>query len=865
MQDQQLSAAPGAPGFTKDFLGNYDSWKAEQIAAAPDDDSRRYLDQHLTQLRTSFGEKAIAFEGQQKVKWREDTFANATQNAADAAFNDPSQRDKLLNDILTPLDAMDMPGEWKAQQARAATQKVNLAAALSVAQSNPGAIVGQPGTGATAAAGGTFAGGFAGADAWIAQKEGGYVGNDNGKGPTNYGINSTANPDLDVSKLTPETASAVRKSRYWDAIHGDALPPAMQPVAYNLAMSSGPGVANRLIAAANGDPDKLNQLAKNYFDQIPPERANGNTPGWKARSDEALALGKSTAASADNPVLSSLNYQTRIQVFNAAKTQQNQDMALWRARISGRLQDTQAMATQGISDPTPLTMDTLLKAFPPDEAAQHYQAYQDGQQLALDVANIKGMPNDQIAGLVQSRSPMAGPGYAQAQRDQQILAQAAAHVVQQRQADPSAYVAQNAPAVQAAQRQFASNPTPATAQVYAQTSIAEQQRLGIDKPQILTKMQATSLEAQIRDKGGANADQVIQQQAQLWGPNWGTVFGQLKDIPPVAKVLGYLGDSVDASTRTQIMTASQVKVDELKDGLPTSDVSAAEKNLQSLTKDFASTMAYTVGGAQTFGALYDSAQRLTYTYMRQGMSYGDASQQAFQNIMGKNFNVVGNARIPSQYDQKAVMRGASGLMDGLDKADLVTPPAPATMRAEDAKGLYVSNLKSNGKWITGADGKGLILFDPVSQTVVRTQDGKPVGASWSDLVNPPAPTPAGWSAFGPDAGSVKGMVSPGNIDLTRRPQVKNDDGSISTVRSMSFEEDGKEVLIPTVSDDGKRILSDDEAIAQYHRTGKYLGKFDTPDNADAYAEQLHQQQEEAYLKRGAGQYAPDMQPWLAPG
>lgn len=86
----------------------------------------------------------------------------------------------------------------------------------------------------------------------------------------------------------------------------------------------------------------------------------------------------------------------------------------------------------------------------------------------------------------------------------------------------------------------------------------------------------------------------------------------------------------------------------------------------------------------------------------------------------------------------------------------------------------------------------------------------------------------------------------GNIDLTNRPVVHNDDGSISTVRSMSFEdEDGKEVLVPTVSDDG-RIMTNDEAIQQYYKTGRYLGKFDNVDEANKYAEQLHNQQEKVY-------------------
>jgi len=93
--------------------------------------------------------------------------------------------------------------------------------------------------------------------------------------------------------------------------------------------------------------------------------------------------------------------------------------------------------------------------------------------------------------------------------------------------------------------------------------------------------------------------------------------------------------------------------------------------------------------------------------------------------------------------------------------------------------------------------------------------------------------------------AASGMVEPGNIDLARRPVVRNDDGSISTVRSMSVNIDGQEVLIPTVSDDG-RIMGDDEAVEQYRQTGRHLGKFRTPDEATTYAEDLHRQQEAMY-------------------
>lgn len=97
------------------------------------------------------------------------------------------------------------------------------------------------------------------------------------------------------------------------------------------------------------------------------------------------------------------------------------------------------------------------------------------------------------------------------------------------------------------------------------------------------------------------------------------------------------------------------------------------------------------------------------------------------------------------------------------------------------------------------------------------------------------------------AGNPSGLLSAGNIDLYHRPIVHNPDGSISTVRSMSFGEDGKEILVPTVSPDGK-ILTDQQAIDQYHKTGQNLGIFDNPKDATVYANSLHNQQANLYVK-----------------
>lgn len=94
-------------------------------------------------------------------------------------------------------------------------------------------------------------------------------------------------------------------------------------------------------------------------------------------------------------------------------------------------------------------------------------------------------------------------------------------------------------------------------------------------------------------------------------------------------------------------------------------------------------------------------------------------------------------------------------------------------------------------------------------------------------------------------GRAEGLVEPGNIDLTRRPRSHNEDGSISTVRSLHFGiEGGRAAVVPTIGEDGG-TMTPDQAIQQYRSTGRHLGIFASPDHADLYArDTLHNQQAE---------------------
>ena len=90
-----------------------------------------------------------------------------------------------------------------------------------------------------------------------------------------------------------------------------------------------------------------------------------------------------------------------------------------------------------------------------------------------------------------------------------------------------------------------------------------------------------------------------------------------------------------------------------------------------------------------------------------------------------------------------------------------------------------------------------------------------------------------------------GQIEEGNIDLDNRPQVKNPDGSTSTVRSITITDDaGKATVIPTVV--GDKVLSNEDAISHYKKTGEHLGRFDNEDAASEYAQRLHRSQAKKY-------------------
>ncbi|MBO9685670.1 MAG: hypothetical protein J7598_03575 [Mitsuaria chitosanitabida] len=575
---------------------------------------------------------------------------------------------------------------------------------------------------------------------------------------------------------------------------------------------------------------------------------------------------KFESAVKNDPMLSSMTPEALNHTLKLAKTEVERRAVEGRFDIASKTEDLQSMVLNGVEVPegfAPTAAD-YTKAYGPNGAAMWQQRVGNYVAVSDSIRQMKTASAADREGLVAAAVPHSGAGFAGEQGRLQSVLQAKQLIERRIISDPAKYALETSNRVATAAYTMSkvlsdpkSSPEDRAAVVdfYARTTEAEQLRLGVDVirddqagnrprgPKVLTNEEANAISDAFRaaSNGGPDAGTLIQQLELRWQKRWPQVYAQLaadNKLPAAALVIPNMPN--DAS-RARMAQVSAMKPDELKALVKPEDLTdikeAVLKQFDAAQQTF---IAQGGSGYRTLSVIIGEAEKLATWYRANGSSVKEASAQAYTETMGHAYRFEGTYRVPNRYDAKEVQRGTAAVVDKLVReggARVFSGDAPQIM-AEDA-------LRNRSMWISNSDESGLELRlrgADGSVYAVHDKNGAQIRMSWADLLSGASEARARDQTQEGNEEWLRrrqrelnprrdGVIEPGNIDLNKQPMTP----------SLGVRIDGQQVLVPAMSDEGA-VLSEQDAIAQYRRTGKHLGKFASPQASEAYLRQLRQQQ-----------------------
>lgn len=765
--EMQGQAKDGASGFVPDFLSKFDDTTKATIALAPDEASKQYLSEHVASMRSQFGAQAVAFEAGATRGWRTDQHQRSVDNWATVVARDPSQYGQAVANIeatmpdVGPAQREKLTDYAKKTLTQAAAGRAVMAdpggsfAAFSKALNIPTPQAADPQRVLTA---------VDNLPTPVMKVVAAIYGQESGSGAAD-----TSQPNYAGARgpmqVTLETFNGMKAK--------GMIPKDADWANPNDTMAAGVTLVKALAAKYGNDPRKI---AAAYYAGEKAVNADGTINNFRdlknPKAPDTLGyveqvmgrLGKSAAPAAPDlqpapagdvtktgiPWVDAMTPAELLHYRQQAYTEMNRVGSVQRTGLERWEQDANAMALAGKVPPNVPSRESYVAAFGPIEGALRYRTnVEEVVTTGQAIARLQTASPAEREQIIAAAKPVEGEGFAAGARHQQALVQAAQIIEKQLKDDPASYVGRNSPRVKAAFDALRAAPPEnnrAQLDAFAAESIAEQKRLGVLYPQLLTDDQAAKIAQQFSEQkeGGVNAAKLIDGLEQQWGAHFPTVYRQLqKDqkLPPAALVIPNMKDY---GSKERLARLSMVDDKVLRERLQPGEQKDVEAALLSKMEPFWNTLSYQGGGERTYSTVRAQAEKLALSYVASGKSVKDAATQAFEEVAGWKYQFESSYRIPRSEIPEQVTRGVQALQYRLHELPTMPPPAPAGMRQTDVAAQWTDALKKNAVFVTNGDESGVVLYVRGSGGLapVRSPGGQQIGFTWSQLRQEAAATPS---------------------------------------------------------------------------------------------------------------------------
>ncbi|ELS3848485.1 transglycosylase SLT domain-containing protein [Salmonella enterica] len=423
--------------------------------------------------------------------------------------------------------------------------------------------------------------------------------------------------------------------------------------------------------------------------------------------------------------------------------------AAGRVSLQSRMQDDLAKLESGL-EVNPISEREWLAVMPlqasPAERIQMRESFQQYQQAMtlqpVYQSIVQGSAQQGIAA-VQSMVPQEDDPDFKFKQSLYATAQAKLNqVIKARESDPGTWLQANSPVVKNAFEQYQNNQ--ASGEYLVSRLQAEKDRLGINSKKVLPDAMVNNLISQI-DNNKESSVTAIQSVAQSFGKYSDQVMQQVqKSAYPALQVIMATNNPRAANALWQNRS---VKTSDLRGSFEKTDADSADSSWNDQAKDFAGTMVVQPGGSAVWNNFNEQGKRLTYTYMQRGMSPGDAAKQAYQDVLGEQYQTNGTWRMPNNagHDIRDVNDGANVYLKNLSADQIMPLIGDARLPDEVNREQSISRIRDNAQWVTNSDETGLTLM--MNGLLINNAQGQPITVSFADLAKLGAGNRTTWNSL----------------------------------------------------------------------------------------------------------------------